>query len=184
MPGALARSVAPTLALALALARPAHADKWDELGLALGLIETLIPDLRVERSVTADDTRLIYAFPIALHHGGVPIGRRYGLSFTSFGEVQLHGGDEAVRGLLGERAYLHPRRDGTVLIPLVELGGLVSGDDAGGMLGLGLAFALPHTWPRIGLSPTLGLVVRAVKTDRETRGDVAIDVQIPIALDE
>lgn len=177
-------STAVLIALGLTAAPAAHADpKWDEVGVALGVIETAIPDLRVERSVTFDDTRLIYAFPLAVQHGGVGVGGGYALTFTSFVEAQVVHGPGASRGLVGERVHLHALASRTTWMPLVELGGVASADELGGLVGVGLALGLPEETPHIALSPTFAIVVRTTVTDVETRVDVALDVQIPIRLD-
>lgn len=154
--------------------RPAHADEADpglsSTAKAAFLVELLIPDFRLERSFTDDKTRYMFAIPFAMHAGTV--GQ---IGFNHVVEIQYVLGDNVLRGSLAERMQFGQRgRDTAGWMPIAELGGVFGADGYGGMLAAGLVVGDP--WH----GAHMGVVVRCVVTDRETRGDVGFDFQIPI----
>lgn len=164
--------------VAATLAAPglAHAEMWDGLDRLILAGELVVPDVRFEASFTgADegDTRWVLSWPLVVHVG--ELGTTAGLSVNLFGEGQYQYGRGAVRGVVGGRALVFTREDGAdERSPLFEAGAVIGGDGYGGMIGVGYGINAR----REGTS--LGVVVRAVVTGDEVRGDIALDVHLPL----
>lgn len=163
----------PLVMLALVSPRAAHADQLEGAGHLLAAIELLIPDVRFERSFTESSNRWVVSFPVAIHGGHVALGAA-GLVFNHVAEVQYQVTSSALRGLLGERMLFHSSERRDALMPFVEASALVGQDGSGAVLGGGIS------WGDRTAGVTMGLVVRYVLTGDERRGDVALDVQIPL----
>lgn len=154
--------------------RPAYADEANpglsSAAKAAFLVELVIPDFRLERSFTDDKTRYTLAIPFAVHAGTVTT-----IGFNHVVEIQYVLGDNVWRGSLAERLQFGQRgRDTAGWMPIAELGGVFGADGYGGMLATGIVVGDP--WQ----GSHMGVVVRCVVTDRETRGDVGFDFQLPL----
>lgn len=184
-----ARAAALTIAAGLvALGRPgpARADGPDGEGAIYGqaitgalllgyAIELAIPDVRLE--LGPGGHRWALAFPLVVHGRPLAVGEDRALGFEHFAELQYQPAREARRFALGERLVLFDRAEPGPLAPVVEVGGLLGEDGSGGFFGAGVVLGDPE------LGVTFGLIGRLIVTESERRGDLAIDLQLPLGLD-
>ncbi len=158
----------------VSILRAARADEADpglsSTGQAAFIVELIVPDFRIERSFTEETTRYTLAMPFVVHAGHVAAGSQL-IGFNHVAEIQYVLGDNVWRGSLGERLQFGRERG---LVPLVELAGVFGADGYGGALATGLAIGDPS------VGSHLGLVIRCVVTNHETRADLGFDFQIPI----
>lgn len=141
-------------------------------------LELVIPDVRFERSFTADEDRFVLSLPLVIRAGHVNLGSSASLAFNHFAELQYQVTHNEWRGVVGERVLLgkHVPDAWTYVdawMPFLEAGALLGSDGSGGVIGAGLGYGDVHA----GLS--FGVVVRFVVTNEERRGDIALDLQFP-----